>query len=341
MDMRSGFGLLIVGLAAAAVCIGGCARPQAVSPETTAETAPRPGAEAAPPVQVRLTYSEKTCYLPVVIAVNEGFYEAQNLKIIPKIVTGGIESAEAVVGGQADLAVLGDAPTIIAMSRTPRLRLILTQALGTRMHRIVVHNDSGIAAPGDLAGKRVAVQLGSSTHGGFLRYCHKHGVDDSTINFIALSPRDFPEAMMAEQVDAIAGSEPWPGNTLAVCKDCRELANLEGLRSTYPLSIIGRGKFLDAHPGVASAIQRGTQKAVEFIHADPERASRLLSEKSGVSAERELKAMQDYEWLADIPDSVIDSLNLIAEFLKEQGKIDAIPDIEAAIDRSTPAARGA
>lgn len=317
--------LLSAGLVAGLVT--GCSRPPA-------QTSAPPAGAKPEPIEVRFTYSEKACYLPVVVAVEKGFYEEEGLKVVPKIVTGGIESAEALVSGQADLGAMGDAPTVIAMSKAEDIRLVCTQALGTRMHTIVVRNDTGIQEPRDLEGKRLAVQMGSSTHGGLLRYLDANGVDASKIEFVALSPRDFPEAMVAKQVDAIAGSEPWPGNTLATCKESREFANLENLGSNYPLPIIARGKFLDEHPAVAGAVCRATQKAVDLIKSDAKAAAAVLAARSGVPVERELKAAADYDFLADTPGSVIDSLKLIAGFLKEQGKIQAVPDIDKAIDRS-------
>jgi NitT/TauT family transport system substrate-binding protein len=327
-------GLLVLAMLVA----GGCNKPPVPTGMPPSVAMPKPAeAPATPagePIEVRFTYSEKACYLPVVVAVEEGFYEVEGLKIVPKIVTGGIESAEALVSGQADVGTMGDAPTVIALSRSKDTRLVLCQATGERMHRIVVRDDSGIKEPKDLEGKRIAVQMGSSTHGGLLLYCTKHGVDITKINFVSLSPKDFPEAMIAKQVDAIVGSEPWPGNVMAKCKDSHEMANLKGLGSNYPLPVIANARFLAAHPTVAAALVRGTQKAVDLIKADPAKAAAVISAKSGVPAEREHKAAGDYEFMASLDDAVITSLKMTAEFLKGQKKIEAVPDIAALVDRS-------
>ena len=197
------------------------------------------------------------------------------------------------------------------------------------MHRIVVRDDSGITEPADFAGKRLAIQQGSSTHGGFMQYCTKHGVDYNSITVVPISPRDFPEAMVAGQVDFIAGSEPWPGNVLAACENCHEFANLEGLGSNYPQVILGHESFLSAHPEAVAAIIEGTQEAVEFINAEPDRAAEIIAARSGVPVDREREAMADYEYLVGMPQSVIDSMVLTADFLGEQGKIETAPDMTA------------
>lgn len=330
--------LILALLSLAALIAGGCGKPAA--PTGTPPPVSMPNAlsaaagSSADPIEVRFTYSEKACYLPVVVAVEKGFYEAEGLKIVPKVVTGGIESAEALVSGQADFGTMGDAPTVIALSRSKDMRLVCCQATGEKMHRIVVRNDSGIKEPKDLEGKRVAVQMGSSTHGGFLLYCTKHNVDVSKIKLVSLSPKDFPEAMVAKQVDAIVGSEPWPGNVMSKCKESHEMANLEGLGNSYPLPIIASAKFLQAHPTAAAAVVRATQKAVDLIKSSPDEAAAAISAKSGVPAERELKAAGDYVFMASMDDSIIASLTMTAEFLKGQKKIEAVPDIASLVDRS-------
>ena len=322
---------------AAAVLTGiallpGCPKPP---PAPTPAATPGPAAEApaAAPVKVRFTYSNKTCYLPVVVAYEEGYYKEEGLEVEPKIVTGGIESAEAMVGAQADLGTMGDAPTAIALARSEDIRIICNQALGTKMHSIVTHDSAAIKAPSDLEGKRVAVQLGSSTHGGFLMYCQKHGIDPDTIDFVSLSPRDFPQAMVAKQVDVVVGSEPWPGNTMAQCRECHEFANLEDVGSSFPLPILARRAFLDEHPELATRVVRATQRACDLANSEPDKAAEILARASGVPAERERKNMDAYEWTTAMDEPTVDGLKLMAQFLLEQKKIDGLPDFDTVIDR--------
>jgi sulfonate transport system substrate-binding protein len=335
MDVKRS--LMLVVLVAVALVLGGCSKPAGTgdAANVVADPAKAAGqAKGGEAVEVRFTYSEKACYYPVVVAVEEGLYEAEGLKVVPKIVTGGIESAEALVSGQADMGTMGDAPTVICLSRSKDMRLICNQATGERMHRIVVREGGGIAGPKDLEGKKVAVQMGSSTHGALLLYCKKHGVDVSKISFVSLSPKDFPEAMIAKQVDAIAGSEPWPGNVLAKCKGSKELANLAGLGNNYPLPVLASTRFLSAHPEAAAAIVRATRKAAELIAKDPQRAAEVLARKSGISVERERKAMDDYEFPVELDEVTLGSLVQTAEFLKAQKKIETVPDVKALVDRT-------
>ncbi|MGC9316429.1 MAG: ABC transporter substrate-binding protein [Armatimonadota bacterium] len=324
--MRHARRLLVVTVAVSAV-LTGCARREQAPPAPV--QMPEPVEEARRPVTARFTYSEKTCYAPVIVAVERGLYAEEGLKIEKQVVTGGIESAEAITTGQADLAALGDAPAVICMSRSPKVKLLAPLGDGERMHRIVVRSDAGIDEPADLAGRRLAVQHGSSTHGALLLYLKKHNVDPASVTFVSLSPRDFPEAMSSGQIDAAAGSAPWPQNVLATCDNAELFANLEGLGNTYPVVILVRGEFGSEHPEAARAVVRATQAAADWIDDHPQETAELLSRRSGVEPDREREMLNDYRFGTDLTRSVIDSLEMTAHFLKDQGRIDEVPDIEA------------
>jgi aliphatic sulfonates family ABC transporter substrate-binding protein len=264
----------------------------------------------------------------VIVGVRRGIYEDAGLDIETQIVTGGIQSAEALISGQADVAALGDAPGIICLSRSPKVKLLSLLGDGERMHRLVVRDAAGITSAKDLGGKRLAVQHGSSTHGGVLLYLKEHGVDPADVNFVSLSPRDFPEAMNAEQIDAAAGSAPWPQNVMESCDDCSILANLEGLGNTYPLLLVAREEFVQDHPDAARELVKATQAAGEWITSHPDEAADVIAAGSGIGPEREREMLEDYRWRTEITAETLDSLRMTADFLRDQGRIDDVPDFD-------------
>ncbi len=307
-----------------ALLLTGC--PPAQEPAQQPPDDPLP-AEMAEPVTI--TYSQKTCYAPVIVAVRRGLYEDAGLAVETKVVTGGIQSAEALVSGQADVAALGDAPAIISLARSPKVKLLSLLGDGERMHRIVARDAAAISGPQDLAGKRLAVQHGSSTHGGVLLYLKEHGVDPADVELVSLSPRDFPEAMNAGQIDAAAGSAPWPQNVMEACDDCSILANLEGLGNTYPLPLVAREKFVSECPDAARSLVEATREAGEWVSEHPDEAAEIISAGSGLPPEREREMLKDYRWRTELTRETLESLRMTAQFLKDRGRLDEVPDFEA------------
>ncbi len=282
---------------------------------------------------MRLAYGKKIHYAPQIIALKQGYFDEEGLAVEAKAVQAGIQAAEALASGSADIAVMGDAPGIIAASKVP-VKIVASYGGGENMHRIVAGPKSGIKKPADLKGKRVAIQMGSSTHGGFLAFLAKHGLSTADLELVPLNPRDMPEAMITNQIDAGVGSEPWPTNIEEKVKGSYQVATLSGLGNNYPLVMLVSEPYAEEHPDAVAAALRATQKAVDFMHEHPEEAAALISETTGVPAERERKIMDTLEWGVVLDDATVESLKQTAEFLHSQEKIDEVPDWGRVIDKS-------
>jgi len=285
-------------------------------------------------IPLHLAYGKKIHYAPQIIALKKGFFAAHKLDVEPKAVQAGIQAAEALTSGSADVAVMGDAPGIIAAASGMSIKIVASYGGGEKMHRLIAAADSEIASPADLRGKRVGVQMGSSTHGAFLLFLEKNGLATSDLTLVPLNPSDMPEAMLAGQIDAGVGSEPWPSNIEERVQGSYEVATLSGLGNTYPLVLLVTEKLAEEHPDAIVAVLRATQEAVDFMHERPGEAAVLISEATGVPAERERKIMDTLDWQVVLDDATVKSLEQTADFLHSQAKITNLPDWKNVIDRS-------
>ena len=314
---------VVIALAALG-CVWGCGREGAQPSEPPAER----------PTALRLAYGKKIHYAPQIIALKQGYFIDAGLAIDAKAVQAGIQAAEALTSGSADAAVMGDAPAIIAAASGMPVKIIASYGGGERMHRLIAGPKSGIKTPAGLKGKRVGIQMGSSTHGAFLLFLNKNGLSTDDLKLVPLDPSDMPEAMLANQIDAGVGSEPWPSNIEERVKGSFEVATLAGLGNTYPLVMLVTARYAEAHPEAVVAALRATQQAVNLMHTDADRAAGLISEATGVPLERERKIMDTLDWGVVLDDATINSLKQTADFLYSQGKIQSLPDWDEVVDRS-------
>jgi len=291
-------------------------------------------AQAGQSAKLRLAYGAKIHYAPQIIALKKGYFASEGLEVEAKIVQAGIQAAEAMTSGSADAAVMGDAPAIIAVASGMPLKIVASYGGGEKMHRLIAAANSGIRKPEDLVGKRVAVQMGSSTHGAFLLFLSKHKVDAKGVKLVPLDPSDMPEAMLAGQIDAGVGSEPWPSNIEERVKGSYEVATLSGLGNNFPLVMLVTDRYAKERPEAVVAALRATQKAVNFMHQHPDQAAALISETTGVPAVKEQKVMQTLAWGVVLDNATINSLKQTADFLYKQGKIQRLPDWIKVLDRS-------
>jgi sulfonate transport system substrate-binding protein len=309
----------------AAMALAGCGQQRAT------DTEPTGSGEAT---LLRLAYGKKIHYAPQILAIKQGLFAHEGLLVDAKVVQAGIQAAEALTSGSADAAVMGDAPAIIAAASGMPVRIVASYGGGEKMHRLVAAPKSGITAPADLKGKRVGIQMGSSTHGGFLLFLQKNGLTSNDLKLVPLDPSDMPEAMLTNQINAGVGSEPWPSNIEERVEGSYEVATLSGLGNNYPLVMLVTQRYAQEHPEAVLAALRATKKAVDFMHARPHDTAALISEATGVPVAREGKIIDTLEWNVVLDDATVNSLKQTADFLHSQGKISALPDWDNVIDRS-------
>ncbi len=281
---------------------------------------------------IRVCYPNKAQYAPFIIAKETDAWKKNGLAVKNIVIAGGgIEVAEALVAGEADVAAMGDVPTLIALSRNGNLRILSSYMTSEGMHRIIVSQSSDIVKPSDLIGKKMAVHVGSSTHGGLLLYLKKNGIDQKDVNFVSIPPQYFPEAMQKGEVDAIAGSEPWPQNVLDKNPTACQLTTLGGLGNNYPHLILARNDFVKSHPEQSNALLRVIADMEVMLRDRPEEAARFISQSTGRSWEKELAAISEIQWRTGFDETIEKSLMQTAEFLFAEGKLKKMPDLKSAV----------
>lgn len=284
-------------------------------------------------MDLRITYSNKIDYEPLIIAQEMGFFKDEGLNVTTLVVSGGIQSAEALATGSADMGAMGDAPAVTLMSKNMGAKLVARYGGGEGQHRLVGWTD--IASVSDLAGKKIGVQLGSSSQGALLRLLEANGLSANDVTQVSLSPADMPNAVKTRQVDAIIGSEPWPTNVEnANGADVHEIANSSGLGSNYPLVLMATQKLVNEKPEAVTAALKAIDRAIEYMGSDHEAAIALCAGKIGLSAENEEKCLKTVSYGLGLEQNDIDGLRSVGEFLVSSGKITALPDIEGAVDRT-------
>ena len=284
-----------------------------------------------PPVKLRLAYGKKVQYASQIVALKQGYFAEEGLEVEPIAVQAGIQGAEALASGSADVAAMGDAPAIITVASAMPAKIIAEYCDGYHQHRIVAAPRSGIRSAKDLVGKRVGVQAGSSTQGGFLRYLADNGIAIKQVKIVPLDPSDMPEAMLSGQIDVGVGSEPWPSNIEERVKGSYEVAVLPGY---YPLVMLASERFAREHPEAVVALLRAVQRASDFMTANPDQAARIVAETTGVPAAKEKKIMRTFGWKVKLDSVTVTSLNRVAEFLYSQQKITRMPAWDKVLDRS-------
>lgn len=289
---------------------------------------------STPSAALRLAYGRKVHYAPQILAAEKGYFDDEGIQVKEQILQAGIQCAEALRTGAADIGFMGDAPAVLCAAADTPVIIIAAYGGGETMHRIVAGPETKIRTPADLAGARLAVQKGSSTHGALLLFLEKHDITLDSVTLVDLNPNTMPDAVASGAVDAAAGSEPWPSNVEERVEGAREVAVLSGLGNVFPLVAVARRDVVQARPNDVIAVLRAVARGIAAINADPAAAATDLSAVTGVPAPSEQKILTSLQWKIRLDQSVRESLLQTAVFLKTMGRIQSVPDMNTVIDDS-------
>lgn len=286
---------------------------------------------AAEPVDCRLAYTAKVHYAPQILALKKGWFAAPGVTVrgIDLGMSAGIAAAEALVSGSADVAAMGDVPAVLALASQQPCILIASYGGGQAMHSIITSRGSGIATASALKGKRIGVQFGSSTHGAVYLYLKARHIDPASVTLVNIPQGNLIEALISNDIDALAASEPTPTLALEKAPGSRLLAVLSGLGNDYPLMLVASKKFADANPNAIKALVDGMRTAVAYINADPGKAGTELSAATGAPAQLETDTLRKLQWGLRMDEGVLSSLEQTAAFLHSLGRLKSVPDIRA------------
>ncbi|GAA0752807.1 ABC transporter substrate-binding protein [Ideonella azotifigens] len=166
-------------------------------------------AVAAPLV---LAMSRGSVTLPVQVAQDEGYFEAEGLQLKLLPCNSGRECAEAVRSGRADLATASE--LIVALSERYDLSILATISASSHQIKLIARRSAGIRAVRDLAGKRVGTVTGSSAHYFVDSLLLFNGIDPAGVKVQNFDPTQLPQALSVHELDAVAIWEPLASLTL-------------------------------------------------------------------------------------------------------------------------------
>jgi NitT/TauT family transport system substrate-binding protein len=197
-----------------------------------------------------------------------------------RVFSSGAEAGTAILSGSLDAAFIGPGPTAELYLRG-RSVAVVSGAVGGGVS-MVGRTGAGIAGPGDLRGKRVAVPAIANTQDVALRtWLHRHGLrardEGGDVTVLPVEPAELVALFRSGQLDAAWAPAPWPQLLVeegvgTILLDESALWPGGRFATTY---LLVSTPYLEAHPAVVERLVRATVESLLLIRDEPARAIAL------------------------------------------------------------------
>lgn len=196
----------------------------------------------------------------------------------------------------------------------------------------------------DLKGKKVATELGTVDHLLMVTALDKSGLKESDVVFTNMAVNDAGPAFIAGNLDGAVLWEPFLSKALKEGKGKLIFSSTE-TPGLIPDLLVFNDKFTKERPEDIKKITRAWFDAMEWWKQNPDEGNAILAKKAEVSPE-EYKEMMSGIKLFTLQDNLkaftkSDSLEYLgttglktANFLKDKGMLDTLPNVESILEPS-------
>ncbi len=273
---------------------------------------------------------------PLFIALEKGFFKELNLKVDFKTFGANSDYVAAFLAGQLDALAPVTSEVVSLAAKGKDLQIVLVEDTSIGGDGILARNH--IESIEAFRGEKIAVDRGGVSHFFLLQVLKEAGLSEANVTLINADPPAAAAAYQAGNVDIAVTYAPFMQQANQAQPDGRIIYD----SSKMPTAIVDVYAFdrayVEANPQAIEAFVRGIFKGLDFLSSNREEALEIAAKQFEVTPEdlaADLEGIQlpgaevNLEMLGDSTSDLylLNSLENLAEFLKEQGQIDEIPDL--------------
>jgi ABC-type nitrate/sulfonate/bicarbonate transport system substrate-binding protein len=211
------------------------------------------------------------------VAAANGYFADEGLDVSILPVSHGVAAIGDVLQRKADLAVAAEVPFVISVMKGDALGMVASVVSVSNDNAIIARRDHAIAAPRDLAGKKIGVSFGTSGSYFLWAFLIRHKLPPDSIALVDLPPNRIVGALANGSVDAVATWQPISFEAQAALgKNALSFTEADAYRTS--MAAIGRSEFLKGHANAIEKLVRAMLKAEQFMRSRPEETLNLAAE---------------------------------------------------------------
>ena len=284
-----------------------------------------PRMSAAPPVE-RLTLAlSSTPHASLLhLAAAEGYFIAEGLDVSLARVSHGKAALDLLVEGRADFAAAAEVPFVIGVLEGHPLRVIASMMSTSREMAVVARRDRGIAAPGDLLGRRIGVTFGTSGDYFLWAFLIRHKLPPERVVLVNLPPSHMVAALELGTIDAASLWQPLRRGAEAAL-GARGVSFPAPDAYTVTHLVLGRVDSIGHRPEAARKVVRALLRAEQHAQSQPDDAMRIVSRELDLALPELRAHWADVDFRVDLRQSQLVTWEDEARWAQARGHVDPGP----------------
>ncbi|WP_011306048.1 ABC transporter substrate-binding protein [Methanosarcina barkeri] len=265
--------------------------------------------------ELNIGYQPSTHQIAYMTAAEKGWWEADLApygitKINEYQFPTGAPEMQAMLSGDLDVAYVGAAPVITALSQGLDAKIVApVQINGSSL---VLRNEYKYESPQDLKGLKIATYPPGTIQDTLIRnWLQNNGLDpEKDVKILGMTPGDAITAISAKQVDAVFLPHPSPtviekeGNGRIIVQS----GEMEANHSCCVLVV--SGKLIREHPEIVEQIVKTHIKATEYSQAHMDESAQIFANKTTEDLDTVKDSLKEWDgkWITDpalIEDSAV------------------------------------
>ena len=289
----------------------GCTQPQATAKVT----------------EIRIGYQPSTHQMAEITAMDKGWWQ-QDLapygvkNVSDKVFSTGAPEMQAMLAGDIDVAYVGAAPVLSAVSTGLDAKIIA--GVNTQGSDLVVRPDLNYTGPQSLKGMKIATYQAGTIQDTILRNWLKQNniSPDKDVQIIGMGAGDAVTAITAGKVDAVFLPTPFP----SVIADQGKGRIVVHSGEMYPnhtcCVLVVSGKLIREHPEIVAQIIKTNDKAVDYNLKNLDEAAAIFANKTGTKLDDVKASLKEWDgnWNSD-PNLIVNSVLDYAKIQHDLGYI--------------------
>ncbi len=254
-----------------------------------------------------LGVAESVENIPVLIALERGFYADEGIDITTKSWAVGRLTLEALLRNEVDVSTVADTPIVMQSLQRHDFVVIATFSHGVP-YRFVADRNSGILQPADFRGHRVGSMAG--TIGQFFLHSvlADVGIAPGEITEVNVPAAESSDALMQNRVDAIAVIDPYGYYAQIALGERAVPLPFERSQHEQTFNYVTRRDFPQQRALTAQRLLRATQRAIEWERTHHQEAVAIAARRLKMD-EKVLEALwSNYRHVITLDQALIISL---------------------------------